>query len=104
MAKARRAVSPARRHKPVAGAGCTPIARTPMVGRKLVWRVAMRRHCLVPLKNRSVRLHESRPMEFFGKDSWSFIGMPVGDNFCSLGSFFELDLLKKQIGHQSPQP
>jgi hypothetical protein len=25
------------------------------------------------------------------------------ESFCSLGSFFELDLLKKEIGHQSPQ-
>jgi hypothetical protein len=26
------------------------------------------------------------------------------ENFCSLASFFKLDLLKKEIGHQSPQP
>src|SRR5262245_14292949 len=47
-------------------------------------------------------------MEFFGKDIRSFIWMPVPSpsrrKILSLDSFFELDLLKKEIGHQSPQP
>jgi hypothetical protein len=52
------------------------------------------------------RLHDANPgrMEFFGKDSWSSSSSRHGENFCSLSTFFELDLLKQQIGHQSPQP
>jgi len=29
---------------------------------------------------------------------------PSGRDFLSLGGFFELDLLKKEIGHQASQP
>jgi hypothetical protein len=33
-----------------------------------------------------------------------FVLGPSGRDFLSLGGFFELDLLKKEIGHQASQP